>query len=385
MRILTRTFPPSSNPNYGGILQAWALQQALGDLGHESYVDSTRSNRPHVLQRTLERAARATLAPFANAGLPVPGRGGLAKRIVDEPLLGFAHENIREVAVYIGGGQVDRQLVDSFDGYVVGSDQVWRPQYVDVASYLLDFLPPDNTKPRVAYAASFGRADDAEYSTDLRATTAPLAARFDQISTREQSGVTLAKTLWEVDAQQMPDPTLLLDRVRYEQLMPRRSGSGRVATYLLDSSSTRLDIAKAVGEAFEAPVHMLIPAEAPSMRKLRQEPQRYQKLSIGSWLEHLQSSAAVVTDSFHGMVFAIIFNRPFVVIPNEKRGRARFDDLLGSLGLQDQLVTTATAARHAVAREIDWSEVNTVLKHSRSRGINFLRESLEPTTIGDSQ
>ena len=83
----------------------------------------------------------------------------------------------------------------------------------------------------------------------------------------------------------------------------------------------------------------------------------------------------VITDSFHGCVFAILFNKPFWVIVNEDRGRERFDSLLKMFDLQDRIITQGQQPEWD--RKIDWEQVNTIHQEMKRRSLDFLERSLK--------
>ena len=102
-------------------------------------------------------------------------------------------------------------------------------------------------------------------------------------------------------------------------------------------------------------------------------------LSIPQWLRCIRDSECVLTDSFHGCVFAIIFNKPFVCLGNASRGSARFDSLLGTFGLQERLLINPTPEQVAnlMRNPIDWEQVNAIRSSEKQRALQFLKENLE--------
>lgn len=86
----------------------------------------------------------------------------------------------------------------------------------------------------------------------------------------------------------------------------------------------------------------------------------------------------IVTDSFHGTVFSILFNKPFVVLGNELRGQARFVSLLKIFGLEDRLVSIHEPSRikDVISEPVDWERVNRIRQQWREKSMNFLNRSL---------
>ena len=96
------------------------------------------------------------------------------------------------------------------------------------------------------------------------------------------------------------------------------------------------------------------------------------------WIQGFRDAKFVLTDSFHGTVFALIFNKPFLVIPNLSRGVARFESLLKMFGLEDRIITNIVDCdiEKILKREIDWNSVNRILDKERTKGIDFLTTNL---------
>jgi len=212
-----------------------------------------------------------------------------------------------------------------------------------------------------------------------------LAVRFDAVSVREDSAIDTCERGWGISPVRMPDPTFLLERADYERLAKSaqqdpKTGEG-VFVYVLDTSPSVVELLGLLPPVLGAPLQTLavpsaagVPARASGLTP---------RPSIEQWITSIRDADAVITDSFHGTVFALIFNRPFVAVGNVERGMARFESLLGRFGLEAHLVQTGgDAAGHAqrvaetLRREIDWSAVNETIASERERGLSFLRTEL---------
>lgn len=383
MKILTRTYPPTINPNYGGILQAWALQQALADLGHVGYVDSTKSVAVSPVSAWLRRSMTYARDGVARLGvLPRRYQPNAVRWAANRDLFKFSRTHFRLVRLYRGRGRVGSKTVEGFDAFVVGSDQVWRPDFVDVASFLLDFLPPEDSRPRVAYAASFGSDDPTPlFEEASREVLGPLARRFDALSAREESGVELCRILWSATATRLIDPTMLLHPQRYAALSAQEGGipsEGRFVTYVLDGSAEVLAVIDAIEQTQGKGATHLYRQLPQSYREFARHRERYRRVTVEQWLRTLAGSGSVVTDSYHGTVFAILLNKPFLVVLNRKRGLARFETLLALFGLEDRIARFDGRDAERMTAPIAWNEVNQRIEAERERGISFLRNALAP-------
>jgi len=263
---------------------------------------------------------------------------------------------------------------------VVGSDQVWRPKYSPyIPNFFLDFLSAGDKAKRIAYAASFG-VDTLEYSPDQLAVCAPLARRFDAISVREDTAVQLCREHFGVEATHVLDPTLLLDKEHYISLIEKENApasKGTLMTYVLDKAPEKQAIISQVAsernlQAFTVyPKSRFYKAGSKGLKDCMYPP-------LGSWIRGFMDCEYVVTDSFHGTAFAIIFNKPFIAIGNATRGLSRFQSLLGIFGLNERLVIHPDdLTSELINREIDFTEVNRLWEEKKTRSLDFLENALK--------
>lgn len=355
MRVGIVTQPLQNN--YGGILQNWALQQALKDIGHEpitldvglkyGYGRYALSIGKYFADRLMGRSRRFPSPPC---------HGRLASRLTGE----FFHRHIiaTEPARRYSAGMIDRYHLDAI---VVGSDQVWRPLYNDsIEDMFLRFAEGRDVK-RVAYAASFG-VDEWELTEAQTAACRPLAQAFDAVSVREASGVELCREHLDVEAVHVLDPTMLIDVARYHQLcadIPR--GEPFVAAYCIDLSDEKLRFFDEVAAGYGLPLKLFSANGDVS-------------LSVEQWLSMFRDAAVVITDSFHGTVFSILNRKDFYTLGNASRGSARFIFLLSAFGLESRLVTDLSAA--TALSPIAWYQVTDALNQLRDQSLSFLREAL---------
>ena len=262
-----------------------------------------------------------------------------------------------------------KELFDSIhpDAFVVGSDQVWAPASNVPIDYLgnmfLDFAPDFKGK-RVAYAASFG-GGEWTYTPEWTEMCRKLAKKFDAISVREESGVKLCKEHLGVEAKHVLDPTLLLTAEEYATLLPKpQKKTDYLFAYILDISAEKRTFLKKVADRFG--LRLVIKGANDDLKW---------EDSIEGWLSDIRNATFVVTDSFHGSVFSILFHRPFLSIINIKRGADRFTSLLSKLGLLDRLIDE-TVKTEDISKEINWDAVDCKLSVEREFSVNFLKGAL---------
>ena len=359
MKICILTQPLGTN--YGGVLQAFALQKALKDMGHDAttlrWLPLTPGNPVKTLRRFLARYVKGNKdVVYFNYEKQLHYTFRELERFVDEQLdCTVAHAPLMQ-------GDMS-----GFDAYVVGSDQVWRPMYSPfIPNFYLDFLG-DAPAKRIAYAASFG-VDSWETDEKTTAIIRPLAQQFDSISVREESGVRLCSEKLGVRAEVMPDPTLLLTAQDYLPLcgLDQTTSEPYIAAYILDK-----------GEREQRFVERLSQKQGLPVRYLGQLDWIHGVDSIESWLDGFARASFVITNSFHGTVFSLLFGKNFLTIKNSHRGATRFTSLLGTVGLQDRLLDVSMPDVGVPdVPEIDYRTIEEKLAALRQLGRSFLQNNL---------
>lgn len=372
--IIIRTLP-LYNGNYGGVLQAYALQHILRGFGLDVATDSSRSDsligtKPGSQILNCKRAFLKLFpySPFLRRWEAQIRKSDLASAHSD-----FIKTHINTVSLYKKNGNIRNKLLISTRMLLVGSDQVWRKPYGDVSSYLFDFAQ-NSSIIKASYAASFGRNDIVEYSPELKKNTAFLAKKLDFVSVRELDAVDICAAEWDIDAVQHIDPTLLIDASQYRSLTKNQPViKNTLVSYMLDEDEAKSQWANNVAKSHGLNVSRIMPKKT-NYKEYSKTGLRNSLLSIEAWINTISQADYVVTDSFHGVAFCIIFNRPFYAVINEDRGRSRFISLLKLLNLEDRLISDVTgydlSASHA---NIDWDDANSRLAALRQKGLEYLQ------------
>lgn len=363
--------------NYGGILQAYALQSAVHKLGVPcNIIDYLPVDWAKWMRLQGPRAKFFYWCTLLRMIL------GSRKEWLPRYLTPLRHVPFKRCFMRLAplrSHNIDSSTFSHVTGFIVGSDQVWRGVYAremhDLPFFFLSFATQEQRKCSFAYAASFG-SDAWEGTQEETAECARLLKEFKTISVREHSGIKICREVFGVDAVQMPDPTLLLEQEDYTCLIHRwwtvRLQYPCMAVYLLDETEEKKLLTQAVADQSGLYLQQLT-AHGDAPRAMDRIP-----LSIPQWLRCIRDAECVLTDSFHGCVFAIIFNKPFVCLGNEERGSARFDSLLGAYGLMNRLLTNPSPEQVAECMNtpIDWEQVNHIRSNEKQRAIQFLKENL---------
>jgi len=372
MKVGIFTLPLENN--YGGVLQAYALSEFLKSIGHEVYlIDS--NNKAEVSQ--LKYSAR------------------IIKRIIKRYVLGnnieiFSERRKKNEVSVVNINFIhfikkhfpnqwfldnNLELITNLDAIVVGSDQIWRPKYYyKIENAFLSFLEHSSKVKRIAYAPSFG-TDKCEYADIQKLMCSQLLSKFDAISVREDSAVNMVEDFFGQKAQHVLDPTMIVDLDVYTRLFKgkKEKYNGKGITYILDSSSDKLAVVNKVSELlgfeFVAVNEVKGDWKTPSTERVLP--------SIEEWLQGFYESDYVITDSFHACVFAILFNKPFIVYGNIDRGSSRFLSLLKMFDLEDRLIFDFKAlSDNIIYSDINWNSVQGILIQNRLKSQYFLSEAL---------
>ena len=363
--------------NYGGVLQAYALQKVLTHLGHNAtLIDHEYRARLPMRSRYLIYIKRAFLRYVMGKDIDI--FPDIAQNKPEDTKRKHTNSFIKQHIKRIAIKNVQEIKEGNFDCYVVGSDQIWRHPYnkyfPGVSNSFLDFAKDWDVK-RIAYAASFG-TDDWEYNEEETELCGNLARKFDAISVREDSAVKLCKEKFGADAIHLLDPTMLLSIDDYRKLFTSAEtlkSPGNLMCYILDPNNNARDLIEIIAKK-----NSLEPFHSNSRVEDENAPieERIQP-PLESWLRGFHDAEFVITDSFHACVFSIIFNKPFIVVGNKQRGLARIRSLLSIFNLEDRLVEKAQEANAIINNPIDWDRVNSTLNIWQEKSFGFLKEALK--------
>jgi polysaccharide pyruvyl transferase WcaK-like protein len=261
------------------------------------------------------------------------------------------------------------------DAIIVGSDQVWRMDYMKslYKNAFLNFIADPKTS-KIAYAASFGK--DKWTETNLIEKVKQLISDFDAVSVREDTGITICQDVFKLkNVSHVVDPTLLVKPSYYNKYLnnSKSSGSG-IFTYVLDNNEFRSNVISKISKSKDMPVCTInIDKNFDKLSKIK----NYKLPSMEEWLKGFKEADFVITDSFHGTIFSIIFNKPFITVVNEKRGATRFTSFLKLLNLEQRLIYDGRNNDLNVWEQpIDYNEVNNLLSKWRELSQSFLDSAL---------
>ena len=362
MKIAILTQPLRAN--YGGVLQNYAMQQVLIRFGHSPI---TLEKDPHQYISKFKLVCdipKRVITKYILKKRDHIFSENRHNKIVDgqpKTLLPFIKSYIKHRYVL----NYDLINLSDFDAFLVGSDQVWRPLYNwDVLDKMfLSFIPKESKTKRISYAASFGTSEW-EFNEEQTTLCKDLITYFDAVSTREIDGVDLCKKyLKRDDVFSVLDPTLLLNEEDYLTLckdIPKHEEKLLFA-YILDTDTETLSKLKDIANTNGLTLKLVSAHDNCT-------------LSMEEWLAMFRDAKIIITDSFHGTVFSIIFNKEFFTITNQSRGGSRFTSLLSQLSLSDRMFNSIFDVKFN--DNIYWSIVNNKLSLLKDKSLNFLMSAL---------
>lgn len=371
--ILTYRF----HSNFGFLMQAYALQQILKALGHDPYTVDIRV-KPLSLAAKIKQHIK-TLLLFVSRKIGYPQLAWITPKeqaYIDRYTWQFVDRYLQLTSSIDSIKDLERKLGTQYDFYLVGSDQVWRKEYCPhIPSYFLSFV--SSGKKKASYAASFG-VSTPNYSPQQIEICKKLLSEFISVSVREADGVKICRDLFSIEAVQVLDPTLLLDKSMYTVLINptelfQLPVTPFLLAYILDKSSEKLSVIKKFSCEKQLMVYFIKPSNISEVGIKRIEECVFP--SISQWLSAFEKADYVITDSFHGTVFSLIFQKQFVVLDNPKRGSSRLKSILNDFSLEDRLLRPGEII-NVNQSLINYDKVDEILSVKRKRSISFLKRVL---------
>lgn len=330
--------------NFGGAITYFALYKAITKLGYSCLMIERPMNAPH--------------------------------KPSDMSVYEFPPYKSYERAPIYPNKESMHELNGNCDKFIVGSDQMFNDYlYNNFGRWCtLDWVK--DSKIKLAYAASFGH-DYIWSPEDTRTQMAYFMQKFDRFSVREKSGVKIAKENFGVDATWVLDPVFLCDADEYIKLAECVNPDIKepyVGAYILDPTKEKQDLLISLGARFQVDVNVYSEMKYKNLDNGWDLPVKTGK--VEHYLNSIIHSDFFVADSFHGICFAIIFNKNFIAFNNGRRGKSRLESILTLLGLENRLLDNPSDFSNELLQPIDYEKVNYKLNVERQRCLGWLKEAL---------
>ncbi len=322
--------------NYGAVLQCYCLQEYLKSIGY----NVTLLNAPSE-EKSLSFRAK------------------FREKLVSIPFIKFRNKFLSDI-----------DPLPNSDIYVFGSDQIWN---IDITRdnalfYFGSTIPPHATK--IAYAASFG-VSHWENNSDISSSVRNLLSRFKSIGVRESSGLEICKNVFNVDSEQVLDPTFLLKSL--PNLVKNKNLNKVMTCYLFNKEKEEISNIRYIANKLKLKTYILNDV------RFRKDIKSIPYPSVSNWLSTIYSSDLIITDSFHCMVFAIKAKKNFFAIPAIKARSGRMTSLLKSLGLSHRYFDSLDdiLISDELEKSIFYNEVEIKLNYLENKSKYFIENSLK--------
>lgn len=277
------------------------------------------------------------------------------------------------------------QLNDYADTFATGSDQLWSWPISFWGTMYQNFVHSD--KKKISLATSCGAMND-RVPNSKKGFVKDCLMDFDSISVREESSRILLRKKYGVYAHTVLEPAFWLNREEYDALISDSKISipdkKYILAYILDPNDEKLAFINQMSKKLKMSV-ITIPDGQYNVAKtvwddndyIHKYPNCMPHTEVIDLLKLYENSSFVITDSFHGTCFSIIFQRKFISICNERRGKDRFYHLLNIFDLKDRLVKSDELGyRKEFHQDIDYIKIENIIKTEREKTFQWIEEAL---------
>lgn len=357
MRIGILTFHNAIN--YGAVLQAYATQQLLSSMGHDAeiidYHNTYIDNFYAKYQFNINKLLTLNVLAFIKSIIVSISYYRRLKRY----RLFYSKINLSEKQYNLG----DR--IDDYDIIMIGSDQVWNTRLTNGFDdmYWGAFQAPRGSR-KIAWAVSMGDADTTGKTEEI----AQRLKAFDRISVREKSLKLFLNSLTDQKIYVTLDPTMLIKDV-WVPLCKTVKESGYILVYAVKNLPITMTVARRIAKEVQKKIIVINAYPYKSYGN-------GVKQSCGpqDFLSYIKHASIVVTSSFHGTVFSILFKKEFFSVIPENKSNERINDILFTLGLGDRIVNENKDIR--LQNFIDYHDVDKKLSQLREYSLSFLSQSM---------
>lgn len=337
--------------NYGAVLQAYATIKALKLLGHNPYMinihikDTVKSTFVGKIANIIEYFTPATYKfnRFWRKYIPVTKK----------------YDNIDELYSH----------PPVADCYIVGSDQVWNPDITKKywKIFFLDF--GSNDIKRISYASSIGvnKWMYDRYTESIH----KLLHNFSHVTCREETGVEILREVFGIGANCVLDPTLLFDS--YDEFVPKRMENKTLVYYPLSEDDELESYCKELAYKLG-----LKPVNTNKKTKILCK-LIFNRVGVEDWVNNIANANFVITRSFHGLAFCLIFQKQFAILQSRNGRGTRLENLLSKLNLSNRIYCSTAQMDLCKPWEetIDYSKITPLLESLRQQSWNILKKMLE--------
>lgn len=363
MKIGILTFHNSDN--YGSVLQNYALQQYLM-VHYNISVEDINFLPPNseLVNGYFEKvtSARKLIKNFVK----ISGYQQFKKRQSD--FANFRRKYLRiSKKVYSENNAND--IANDYSLVICGSDQIWNTACQDFSwAYYLRNIP---VKRKISYGCSMGACD---FSENDWSVIKPSLSEFDCISVREQNAVVKILSNTGIVCSCVPDPTFLISKQNYEKAANDRIITGDfIFIYMINMDPDAMKLASDIVSMLDKPAYTIISCKDSFKWKSYKNIKFVEDNSPEAFLSYIRDACIVLTNSFHGTAFSLIFHKNFYTIGALKND-SRISTILSELNLTDRAVESVKSVR--LDDDIDYESRNDLINKVTTTGKIFLDKGL---------
>ena len=354
-----------SVPNYGAMLQAYALQEKLRNTGYESYIINYKNSKIENRYKIVDITNIETLIKSFIKLMLYPNKIKRNRVFYD-----FMKKNMKLSKRYSNEESLKKDYPE-YDIYITGSDQVWNSDITHGLSdiYTLNF--GGNEIQRISYAASIGKA---EINDEEKEVFVEKLKILDKISVREKNGQQILKNILNKEIETVLDPTMLFEKEEWQGKVKNieKTNEKYIVAYVVSPDEQYIKIVNDLSEKTGLKV-IHFGMKNPGYKNVLKSAYTEGPLEF---VNYIKNAEYVVATSFHATVFSIIFNKKFFIIPHKKTG-ARVTNLLEKLEIKNRTFSSLEEFKNIDYNfETDWEKVNKNLEIEREKSLQWLENAI---------
>ncbi len=362
--------------NYGAVLQTYALQEECKNYTEDCYIINYRP-------RYIEKNYSFFPVRYNINGEKIVGLSQFKKLLNNiynantffekkRKFMTFIENNMNLTPIIKDGKDINNL---DFQYIICGSDQIWNPEIAEgLDEIYFGNTGSDNKHIRISYAASIGKK---EIKNEYISEFSDLLNGLDYISVREKSSVNQLKLICDKNIQCVLDPTLLVDKKIWYPFVNKTITSSKYLLIYRMENNPAIDV---LANQISGMLNLSIIEIGPKNLKYFVNHRLISNAGVEDFLSYFYNASFILTNSFHGTAFSIIFNKNFYSILHSNLG-VRIKDLLEELQLSDRIISpTEVNLDYESLFSIDWNKTNLILEKMKENSINFIQQSINVRT-----
>ncbi len=360
--------------NYGNRLQNYATQEIIKDFNFEVETIINNNKEIYLNKRSNENISKINKIRGATLNELTSKLGKKWYRYIHKESIlvrtkvfkKFTEDYIKETSFAISDINIPEDLSNRYDYFITGSDQVWNPvNTLDSSIYFLTFA---ETHKRIAFSPSFGVS---KIESKLADNYSNWISSMKSLSVREEDGAKIIKELTGRDAQVLVDPTLLLAKEKWLKIAkepPNKPKGKYLLTYFIGG----------IPKEYKKQITHIARKNNLKIINLGdiKDKESYQT-GPSEFIDYINSSSIFCTDSFHGVVFSIIMETPFIIykrVNNSQSMYSRLETLLGLFQMKSREAKNIKDMDDIF--NVDFSHVPYIMSVEKKRALDYLRKAL---------